>query len=200
MTQLHVFRPVKAKWMTELEQAAWPLFNDLWEVQLMQQDIYSNEEIKRHGMSTTGDDEIDRSMRGMRTYVMIKIDDMVRLLDKAAPFSLSRQEDTVHVFNKITRYLLLWKNYLEQGVNLGGAPIPDLILLDKLAERVFPFAAQYLTLNGGSLQTSLNTLLVGSDGKSRSIFDTSSWLTPAAREMDRSTYKPMTPYFESMRV
>lgn len=131
-----------------LEELGRPIWTELFAVTLRYKDTVNQDYLSMHGYPSAGiegDDVLDQQMRNEPVDTMMSINDMSEYFDKGIVVTLRNYKDTLEIFTIINRYLLAWKTNIETGVNIGLAPYRDLILLDKMAERMFHYASEYFT-------------------------------------------------------
>lgn len=108
-------------------------------------DSMSEDYIRLFGMPTVGDSSIDREMHTQPIYTFMTIDKMVEYFRRGIAVSIQNHSDTKRIYEIISNYINAWKHHLDRGINIGGAPIEDLILLDRFASTVFEHAVQHIT-------------------------------------------------------
>lgn len=100
----------------------------------------SEDEIKACGLYSTGDKKMDKDIIGSQlTTGMLTINRMVELYKINCPIYICKREDTICIYELICDHLHAWMDRLDYGVNIGNAPIEDLILLDEFAEHIFTY-------------------------------------------------------------
>ena len=70
---------------------------------------------------------------------------MVEYFTKGIPVYIVKQADVKTIYEYIENHLLAWKRQLEQGVNIGGAPVDDLIAMDAFANKIYEHAKYHFT-------------------------------------------------------
>lgn len=121
-------------------QAIW---TNLFAVTLDYCDTISSSYARIFGMPTVGDPGLDREMQHHSVDTFLTIDALVEHYKQGHQVKLRRHEDSKQIYDIISAYLQDWKNKLKEGINVGNPPIDDLILLDRYAAVVFPFAVQH---------------------------------------------------------
>ena len=117
------------------------------------------------GLPSVGDPYIDSQFHNQLVDVMITINDMVEYYRKGVTVRITVHEDTKTIYEIIKNYLISWNQKLLNGINIGVAPIDDLVLLDKFASAIYPHAKSHFKAEDALKQ------LMGSMGNS-----SSSWL------------------------
>jgi len=119
--------------------------------------------IKHMGMPTTGDPKIDAELANQLITTYLPISKMVEYFKDNVPVYITKKEDVKLMYRYISNHLTAWKQYLNVGLNLGNAPIDDLILLDQFANTVYDEAKYEFTretANSLLLQHMTNTVRV----------------------------------------
>lgn len=119
------------------------IWDDLYLVSIP--DIYSrpDEDIKRFGTRITGDKLFDSGATGDFKTVMINIDKMIEHFRNNLEIRIVNYSDTKNIYEAISDHLHAWMYQIKHGINIGDAPIEDLILMDQFAEHVFGHAVQF---------------------------------------------------------
>lgn len=122
-----------------------PIWEALFMASVPFKDTMSDDYIRLFGMPTVGDPVIDRDMHNQPIYTYMTINKMVEYFRAGINVKIQKHSDTKRIYDIISRYINCWKEQLDHGINIGGAPIDDLILLDRFASVVFEHAVQHLT-------------------------------------------------------
>ncbi|MDD2879680.1 MAG: hypothetical protein PHQ58_04520 [Rhodoferax sp.] len=123
-----------------------PIWEALFMASVPFKDTMSDDYVRLFGMPTVGDPVIDRDMHNQPIYTYMTINKMVEYFRAGINVKVQKHSDTKRIYDIISRYINCWKEQLEHGINIGGAPIDDLILLDRFASVVFEHAVQHLTM------------------------------------------------------
>lgn len=105
----------------------------------------SVEHIKFFGTPTTNDPGIDRELANQWITSFININDMVEFNKKGIPIKVVKYEDVKKIYEFISQHIHAWKIQLSNGLNIGDAPIDDLIDLDNFANVVYDHAKHQFT-------------------------------------------------------
>lgn len=92
------------------------------------------------GSPTTGDAAIDRELQNQWIDTMIPIVKMVEYFNQGITIRVVNYADTKIIYDYIQRHLELWLDNVQHGLNIGNAPVEDLIAMDKFASTVFNHA------------------------------------------------------------
>lgn len=147
-----------------------PIWEALFMASVPFKDTMSDEYVRLFGMPTVGDPAIDRDMHNQPIYTYMTINKMVEYFRSGISVKVQKHSDTKRIYDTISRYINCWKEHLDHGINIGDAPIDDLILLDRFAGVVFEHAVQHFTreyLNSDAIRD----LTGGGTWMSRSSFD-----------------------------
>lgn len=135
----------RANQLSPIEQHGKPIWVTPFEVSIAYKDTCSPEYLRLFGMPTVGDPTIDATMHNQLCHRYVTINQMVEYFKKGIAVRVVNHADTKRIYELITNYLLAWKENLQTGINIGDAPIDDLILLDRFANVVYQHAVQHFT-------------------------------------------------------
>lgn len=105
-----------------------------------QMDITSKEYLTKFGMPTTGDPNIDREMANQLITTYKTIADMVDLFRQGITVRVPKQQDCKTIYEYVDYHIQSWAQAVQNGLNLGNAPLQDLIEMDKFATKLYPYA------------------------------------------------------------
>jgi hypothetical protein len=156
--------------ISPLEKTGRPIWNALFRASVAFKDTVSEDYVRLFGMPTVGDAGIDDQMKNSLIDTYLTINQMVEYFRLGILVRITVHAETKTIYQIISNYLLEWKERLNKGINIGGAPIEDLILLDRFASVVFEHAVQHFTpdyvnsrfinqLNGNGLFKSRESLI-----------------------------------------
>lgn len=129
-----------------------PLWEVLFTVLVPQLSIRSAEDISQFGSYVTGDRGIDNSLSNQWVRVMIPISRMVELYQEGAQIRIVDEKDTKIIYDYISDHLLQWEGILSNGINIGDAPVEDLIAMDNFAHAIYSHAKYHFkSEDGGSI-------------------------------------------------
>lgn len=135
------------------------IFDRKYEVRIKKIDNMSVEEIEFYGMYSTGDKEYDNELNNEIITRWMSINEMVEYFKRGKPFSIVDPKYTQEIYDVVHQYLLHWKDRLQNSLNIGNAPIDDLIALDSMASSLHGYACQYM-----KVQKSQSSLMNYFDG------------------------------------
>ncbi len=101
--------------------------------------------LRQHGTYVTGDKGIDQEMSRQWLNTMININTMVEYFREGVAIRVLHYADTKIIYESISEHLAAWRNLLTRGINIGDAPIDDLILMDEFANVVYEHARYQFT-------------------------------------------------------
>lgn len=101
--------------------------------------------MKKYGNYITGDAGIDNDAKRQPITTMLSIAKMVSLFQQGSQISVVNYNDTKEIYSHISEHLAAWKQQLTYGVNIGSAPIDDLIAMDEFANSIYEFAKYQFT-------------------------------------------------------
>lgn len=101
--------------------------------------------LRNHGTYVTGDKKIDRGNVNNWIVTYLTIDRMVDYYQEGVTIALAKQSDAKLIYEAIESHLLAWTDHLQYGMNIGDAPINDLIAMDEFASVVYPHAKRHIS-------------------------------------------------------
>jgi hypothetical protein len=101
--------------------------------------------VKHFGVPTTGDKAVDKVLANQKITVAINIATMVGYHKESIPVSIVAIDDVKKIYDYISVHLTFWKEQLEVGINIGNAPIDDLVNMDAFANDVYEHAKHQFT-------------------------------------------------------
>lgn len=105
----------------------------------------SAEHIRYWGVPTTGNKDVDNELKKEMLDTFLPIAKMAEYFKDGVPLYIPKQEDVKFIYECVTYHLHTWRKQIEFGLNLGQAPIDDLILLDEFANSVYSHAKYQFT-------------------------------------------------------
>lgn len=121
------------------------LWDYLFKCRIPNLQTMSEEYIRFFGMPTTGDPGIDQAMADQWITTMIPISKMVEYSKQGISIKIVKYDDVKTIYSYISLHLQAWKNQIGNGLNIGDAPIDDLIALDEFANLVYDHAKYQFT-------------------------------------------------------
>jgi len=122
---------------------------NLWELKFLckvpELQTRSVEHIKFFGTPTTGDSAIDKEMANQWITTFKCIDDMVELYKQDIPIKIVNPPDVKRIYDYISKHLHAWKSQISVGLNIGDAPLEDLVHLDRFANTIYEHAKYHFS-------------------------------------------------------
>lgn len=101
--------------------------------------------LRTMGMATTGNKAVDQEVMGQWITTMLPIATMIDYYKDGVQIRICKESDIVKIYDSITRHLEGWRHRLERGINIGEAPIEDLLAMDQFANAVYDHAKYQFT-------------------------------------------------------
>lgn len=120
------------------------IFDNIYPVSVSHRDMQTDFQLKNFGMPTSGDDVLDKQMHGEMVDTYMTINQIVEYFKAGVVITVRDREDTKRIYDIVSGYMTAWATALETGLNIGGAPVDDLVLLDRFAGTVFPYAQEFV--------------------------------------------------------
>lgn len=143
--------PQASSWVPpEQRTSAWYLFHELFLCRVQRIQTLSLEEMREFGTPTSGDPEFDKQMRNERVDRMLPIcsssgSSMLDYWEQGVTVGIANEKDTKTIYEYISNHLEAWKTHLSVEINVRGAPLEDLVKLDKFANVVHKHARYHFT-------------------------------------------------------
>lgn len=116
-----------------------------WRCKVPQLQTTDVEYIRFFGTPTTFNSGIDKEMAKQWIDTMLPIAKMVEYHRKGIPFRIYYYDDVKLIYDFIEKHLQAWANNLKNGLNIGDAPIDDLVAMNEFANTVYPLARPYFS-------------------------------------------------------
>lgn len=100
----------------------------------------SIDHVKLLGVAVSGNKHVDSDLNNQLTTTYMTINTMVDYFKEGVPIRVIDIKDTKIIYDYISRHLAAWKDRLFRGINIGNAPIDDLIAMDYFANSVYEHA------------------------------------------------------------
>lgn len=155
----------------------------------------SVEYIKMFGTPTTGDPDIDKTLANQEIITYLTIAKMVEFHRKGVPIKVLNYNDTKTIYEYIEHHIRCWKKRMEVGINIGGAPVEDLIAMDRFATDVHKHARHLIS------QEEIDSFFVKSMGRVQTV-NRFNLLAPVKEELEvtriNADDEPVFPERDSM--
>ncbi len=96
--------------------------------------------IKEFGLPTSGDPDIDKEQANQYVTTYLSIAKLVDYHKEGVPIRIVNKKDVEDIYLAINEHLEAWKLQIRNGINIGDAPIEDLIAMDAFANDVYGHA------------------------------------------------------------
>lgn len=103
------------------------------------------DDIKRFGTRISGVKEVDESRHGDWFTTMLNVSTMIDYYKNFVPIKVVYEKDVKEIYDSISNHIHHWKLRLQNGINIGDAPIDDLITMDKFANVIYEHAKYQFT-------------------------------------------------------
>lgn len=113
------------------------IFDYLFECKVPNLETMSVDYIRHFGTPTTGYQELDRQLSNELIHTYLPISTMTEHFKNGVRIYIPNYEDIKFMYDCISNHLNLWKKRMENAINVGEAPIEDLIALDQFANAVY---------------------------------------------------------------
>ncbi len=100
----------------------------------------SIDHIKLLGVNISGNKDVDNDAYNELTVTYMTIDKMVDYFKQGVTIRVVNYDDTKTIYEYITLHLSAWKQQLYHGVNIGNAPVEDLLAMDYFASAIYEHA------------------------------------------------------------
>lgn len=131
------FKPVSAPTMVD------KIFGWYYRVLVPAFQSRSIADIRLKGVAVTGIKDLDDAMKNDWVKRDMTINDLVELYKAGCPFRIISDKEVKDIYDTVQTHLQLWLERLRTGMNMGDAPIEDLIVMDRFAASVY-LHAKYL--------------------------------------------------------
>lgn len=101
--------------------------------------------IAQNGVYVTGIKSLDKALKNDWVRRYLTIDKMVDFYQQGVTVRVIDVADTKDIYDTVQTHLTLWLDTIRTGLNISDAPISDLIVMDRFAATVYPFAKPLFT-------------------------------------------------------
>jgi hypothetical protein len=124
----------------------------------------SVEQMRKTGVRVSGNKVDDNNIKNEWLTTYIPISKMVEYYQEGVSVRIVNPSDLPVMYKFISEHLSAWKEQLEYGLNIGNAPIDDLVAMDSFATSVYEHAVHQFTKDDAdSLMSKHLRNLVGFD-------------------------------------
>lgn len=116
------------------------LFEKRYRIQIRVKDIRSIEEQRMRGDLASGNKAIDRALQNEKQIIPATINEMVEYYRDGVAIWLTHLPDAKKIYDAVCAHTAEWRRALMYGMNMGGAPVEDLILMEEFVSRIYQHA------------------------------------------------------------
>lgn len=141
--------------------AAYKIFNYFVECTIPAMYLYSQEYVKKFGLYTSGDADIDAQTFQSMVKANLTVAQMAQHMSDGATIALVHPEESKQIYQWIVEHINDWTDEVAKDPNRRDAvPVADLRLLDQFAKEIYPMARQHMTtaVSGSRLFRSLDRI------------------------------------------
>lgn len=113
------------------------LWENYYHVRMRYLHSRSHDYIRNYGVRVSGVPELDQERETEMIDTEMNIDSMFEKWRQGVTIRVVKYEDTYEIYRIIHDHIVSWAEYLETRVNVGNAPLQDLIELDQFASVVY---------------------------------------------------------------
>ena len=121
------------------------LWDYLYKVRLPYLQSRSINDLQKFGTTVTGVSALDDDIQNQWITTMLSVAQMVELFKEGIPIKVVSTKDVKEIYDSISHHIHAWTNMLTHGINIGNAPIDDLITLDEFANTIYEHAKYQFT-------------------------------------------------------
>ncbi len=122
------------------QQIIFELTKSLFKITVPEQQSRNVEDIRRFGVYQSGVEEIDADTHNRWITVMVPLRKILDYSLNGVPIKIRDRKDIKRMYDIIQEYCYYWAHALYSQINIGDAPIDELLQYDELAEKLFYFA------------------------------------------------------------
>ncbi len=125
------------------------IWDILYKVRMPYLQTTSVEYIKMFGMPSSGDKNVDKEMANQWITTYQSIASLTEHYANGVNIKVVDPSDPKRMYDAIAAHLEAWKDQIRYGINIGNAPIEDLIKLDEFANAVYEHAKYHMRPSDG---------------------------------------------------
>lgn len=141
--------------------AAYKIFNYFVECTIPAMYLYSQEYVKKFGLYTSGDADVDAQTFQSMVKANLTVAQMAQHMSDGATIALIHPEESKQIYQWIVEHINDWTDEVTKDPNRrDDVPVEDLRLLDQFAKEIYPMARQHMNtqVSGSRLFRSLDRL------------------------------------------
>ncbi len=114
------------------------IWNDLYGVHIPDFVTQNTDYIRKFGVRSSGDKNVDAMMASNTTYVRIPIIKILEYFDNGVEVQIPSRDDMLTIHKNIEKYLDEWKQHMRYDINSSAVQHKQLILnLEKLSKTIY---------------------------------------------------------------
>lgn len=121
-------------------QILFELNKSLFRISVPEQQSRNPDDIRRFGVYQSGVEEIDEDINNRWIIIMVPLRKILDYSLLGVPIKIRDRKDIKRMYDIIQEYCYYWAHALYSQINIGDAPIDELLQYDELAEKLFYFA------------------------------------------------------------
>lgn len=94
----------------------------------------------QHGVYSSTDRKTDQAVRYALEPFFLPISQLATIYEKGYPWAIVNRDDVPKIYNHIQNHLLFWINSAESNFHGVKAPVNDLVVLERFADKIYPSA------------------------------------------------------------
>lgn len=98
------------------------------------------DDLRNTGTVISGIASYDKDIANQMQNMYLSVSGMIDYYKEGVPIRVIESKDTKQIYEDISNHLHAWKTRLEKGINIGDAPVEDLITMDRFANSVYEHA------------------------------------------------------------
>lgn len=141
--------------------AAYKIWHYFVECMIPQMYLYSEEYVKKFGLYTTGDSDVDAQAYQSMVRAQLTVAQMATHFSNGAPICLVNPDESKQIYGWIVTHLSDWSEEVTKDPNMRDqVPVNDLRMLDEFAKEIYPLARNHMdhAISGSKLFRSLDRL------------------------------------------
>lgn len=137
------------------------LWDQLFMVRVPYSATLTETDINMFGTPTVFDKDADRRIMSAPTTIMIPIVKIIEYYKQGVNVRFVNRADVLTIYNAVQTHLEKWAKQIKSGLNVGNAPVADLVLMDEFAGKLHQFAKHDLSEISSNCSLSRNLDSIG---------------------------------------
>jgi hypothetical protein len=119
------------------------IWEHLYKVRIPYLQSRTIDDIREKGTVISGIASYDADIKNQLQTTYLSINQMVDYFKEGVAIRVCDKGDPKLIYEAISEHIYAWKYQLEKGINIGDAPIEDLVIMDKFAGTVYEHAKHH---------------------------------------------------------